>query len=82
MHCVLLQAIQDKLLKGLKISAEERALIGRRRVYQSELEALDSSMASDMTLEEEVMERQRRHEAKLAKQGIKVCAQICLRPSD
>lgn len=73
LNCVRLQVIQDKLLKGLKISPEERSQLGKRRVYQLELDALETSaLASEMTVEEEVTERQRRHEAKLAKQGIKV----------
>ena len=68
-----MQAIQDKLLKGLKVSTEERAQLSKRHVYQGELEALEAPiLAREMTLEEEVMERQRQHEAKLAKQGIKV----------
>ena len=68
-----LQATQDKLLKGFTVSAKERAEIGKRRIYQSELKALQlSSSTGGMTLEEEIMERQRQHEAKLVKQGVKV----------
>lgn len=60
-------------MKGFDISAEERVQLGRRGIYQAELKMLESSQsASDMTLEEELMERQRQHEAKLAERGIKV----------
>ena len=52
-----LQATQDKLLKGFTVSAKERAEIGKRRIYQSELEALQlSSSTGGMSLEEEIME--------------------------
>ena len=69
-----LQAAQQKMMKGFDISAEERVQLGRRGIYQAELDMLesDSQSAGDMTMEEELMERQRQHEAKLAKRGVKV----------
>ena len=45
------------MMKGFDVSAEERVQLGRRGIYQAELDMLesDSQSAGDMTMEEELM---------------------------